>query len=355
MKSRPTIIDVAERAGVSKSTVSRVVADDGQGVSDRARERVQKAIEELGYVPNAVASSLRTARTNIIMLTIPDIANPFWPDLARGVQDVMDEEGYAVVFANSDWDGQREATFLQMAGRNRLDGILINPIQVSNEELKATGIPTVVISSSERYPDFDAVGSDSFGAAQQALAHLTVLGHRRIGLIRGRRVHRLQHSRLAGYLHYLHEHGLPIDENLIVEVTFDETGGFQAMEQLLALPCPPTAVFASNDLLAIGALHAAHAAGLQVPRDLSIVGLDGIFAASTTIPPLTTVAKPKEVIGRRAACLLLERIRRLAPSTPRREIVACHLQERGSTALPGARRSDQGGLSSVTRSLRQVR
>ncbi len=108
MKPRPTIIDVAEKAGVSKSTVSRVIADEGQGVSEAKKKQVLEAIEELGYVPNAVASSMRTARTNTIMLAIPDITNPFWPEVARGVQDVMDEVGYSVIFANSDWHAQRE-------------------------------------------------------------------------------------------------------------------------------------------------------------------------------------------------------------------------------------------------------
>lgn len=338
MKRRPTIIDVAKQAGVSKTTVSRVVSGDDARVRESTRRRVRAAVEALGYEHNAVASSLRTDRTNIIMLAIPDITNPFWPDVARGVQDVMDREGYAVVFANSDWTGQREATFLQMAGRNRFDGILINPIEVTNDELKATRIPTVVLSSGCEYPDFDAVGSDSYGAARQALEHLIGLGHRRIGLIRGRRSHRPQHSRLAGYLDYLAEQGLPIDDRLVVEVSFDEKGGFQAVEQLLALAEPPTAVFASNDLLAIGALHAAHAAGLHVPSDLSIVGLDDIHAASTTTPPLTTIAKPKATIGQQAAHFLLDHLRNRAPAEPRRQIVACHLLARGTTAPPAARK-----------------
>ena len=176
MKRRPTIIDVAKHAGVSKSTVSRAISGDGSGVREGTRRRVQQAINELGYEHNAVASSLRTDRTNIIMLAIPDIANPFWPDVARGVQDVMDREGYAVVFANSDWNGDRERDFLQMARRNRFDGILINPVQVSNEELLDVGIPTVVLSSSQQYPNFDTVGSDSYGGTRLALEHLVSPG-----------------------------------------------------------------------------------------------------------------------------------------------------------------------------------
>jgi len=331
MKRRPTIIDVAKLAGVSKTTVSRVISDDSN-VRDETRRRVRTAIETLGYEQNTVASSLRTDRTNIIMLAIPDITNPFWPDVARGVQDVMDREGYAVVFANSDWHGEREKMFLQMARRGRFDGIVINPVKVTNAELLATDIPTVLVGSNDEYPDFDTVGSDSYGGTQLALQHLFSLGHRRIGLIRGQSFHRSRRSRLAGYLDFLREHDIPLDERLIVDVPFERTAGSRAMQQLLALSQPPSAVFTANDILAIGALQAAHEAGLRVPQELSIVGMDDIFAASTTMPPLTTIMKPKFQNGQKAARFLLDRIRDQGPEQPRRHISPCHLQKRGSTA-----------------------
>lgn len=334
MKRRPTIIDVAKTAGVSKSTVSRAISGDGSGVRPETRRRIEVAIEELGYEHNAVAGSMRTNRTNLIMLAIPDITNPFWPDVARGVQDVMDEAGYAVVFANSDWQGRREKDFLQMARRNRFDGLLINPIQVSAAELHAAHIPTVLIGSREDYPGFDAVGSDSYQATLTALAHLYKLGHRRIGLIRGQRQNRPGHSRGSGYLDFLQRHNLAKDDRLIVEEPFDQTGGFQGMMQLLKLAEPPTAVFASNDILAIGAMQAAHQMGQSVPEDISIIGLDNIFAASTTVPPLTTMAKPKYNIGRKAAKFILDRINQTTNSEPRRYLFACELKVRGSTAPP---------------------
>ena len=332
MKRRPTIIDVAKHAGVSKTTVSRVIGGDGGNVRAETVERVQEAIQELGYTHNAVASSLRTDRTNIIMLSLPDITNPFWPAVARGVQDKMETEGYAVVFANSDWDPQREMTFLEMARRNRFDAILINPICVSNDALKATHIPTVLIGSHEDYPDFDIVGSDSYGATELALSHLYQLGHRRIGLIRGQRQSRPGHSRLASYEDFLLAKGLPLDTQLIIRVPFAEAGGQQAMQQLLGLPNPPTAVLAANDILAIGALQAAHEAGLSIPADLSIMGIDDIFAASATTPPLTTVAKPKYEIGQQAANFLLDHLGERPSLTPRRHLFTCTLQRRGSTA-----------------------
>ena len=333
MKRRPTIIDVARLAGVSKTTVSRVISDDSS-VRDETRRRVQTAIETLGYEQNVIASSLRTDRTNIIMLAIPDITNPFWPDVARGVQDVMDREGYAVVFANSDWNLRQERLFLQMARRNRFDGILINPVGVSNSELSSTEIPTVLLGSNENYPDFDTVGSDSFGGTRLALEHLASLGHRRIGLIRGHRVNRPGHSRLAGYLAFLYSRGIARDDSLIVEAAFDQAGGYEAMQQLLDLSQPPTAVFAANDILAIGALQAVQQAGKHVPQDISIVGMDDIFAASTTTPSLTTVAKPKRENGQQAAILLLDRIRDNGLNAARRHISPCRLTVRGSTGPP---------------------
>ncbi len=331
MKRRPTIIDVAKKAGVSKTTVSRVISGDGSNVREETYQRVQEAVAELGYTHNAVASSLRTARTNIIMLSLPDITNPFWPAVARGVQDRMEADGYAVVFANSDWDAQREKMFLEMARRNRFDAILINPVQVSNEELKATHIPTVLIGSHEGFPDFDIVGSDSYGATQLALTHLYALGHRRMGLIRGKRQSRPGHSRLRSYEDFLQEKGIPLDNSLIVRVSFDEGGGRQALQQLLSLSQPPTAVLAANDILAIGALQAAHQAGLSVPEHLSLMGIDDIFAASATTPPLTTIAKPQYEIGQQAAEFLLDRLGKRPFPTPRRHLFTCTLQQRGST------------------------
>lgn len=335
MNDRPTIIDVARHAGVSKSTVSRVIGGDGTSVHTATRLRVQTAIVELGYEHNAVASSLRTNRTNTVMLAIPDIANPFWPDVARGVQDVMDKTEMAVVFANSDWDGQREQAFLRMASRNRFDGLLINPIEVSNDELLAFNIPAVLIGSHEDYPDFDTVGSDSYNATCLALDHLTSLGHRHIGLIHGRRHSRPGHSRLRAFLDCGREKQLPLNERYIVEVPFDLEGGKMGTQQLLALPQPPTAILGANDILALGALQAAHDAQIPVPQALSIVGMDDIFSAATTTPPLTTLAKPKYEIGRKAAELLLQRIeghiQGHRPGRPRRHIFSCSLQQRGST------------------------
>ncbi len=334
MKRSPTIIDVARAAGVSKSTVSRVIADDGQGVSEATKQRVLRAIEELGYAPNAIAQSMRTTRTNIIMLAIPDITNPYWPEVARGVQDVMDEAGYAVVFANSDWDEERERAYLDMARRNRFDGILINPVRISSQALQEYHIPTVILGTRGTYDAFDRVGADSYAGILMATEHLISLGHRRIGLILGERQSSARDTRLAGYRDALAAAQLPLDETLIVKVPFTRQGGQTAFHNLMQLPVPPTALVCANDVIALGALQAAHKADLHLPEDLSITGLDDIDAASTTTPPLTTVSKPKYDIGRQAAIFLLERIRDEAPDAPRQLVFAGELKIRGTTSSP---------------------
>lgn len=331
MKRRPTIIDVAKKAGVSKSTVSRVIADGGQGVNDETKERVLQAIDDLGYVRNVVASSMRTDRTNLIMLAIPDITNPYWPEVARGVQDVMDAEGYAVVFANSDWDMKREIKYLEMARRNRLDGILINPVQVSSAELEASGIPTVILGTREEYSSFDRVGADSYTGTKCAVQHLVDLGHRRIGAILGQLDNKSEDSRKRGYENVLRKAGIPVDGDLIMVVPFTRAGGEKGFKALLECSDPPSAIFCANDSIAIGALQAAHFAEIDVPGSVSIIGLDGIDAALTTTPPLSTVEKPKYDIGKQAAMFLLEQINEKSPISPRKLQLSGVLSVRGTT------------------------
>ncbi len=310
MKARPTIIDVAQLAGVSKTTVSRVVNGDIRKVSQATIDKVKWAIEHLGYEQNTVASSLRTDKTNIVMLSIPDINNPFWPEVARGIQDFMELQGYVVVFANNDWDPQREIKFLRMARRGRFDGILINPIQVPEKELLSARIPTVIIGNRDGYTNLDNVSSDSYSAVQTAMEHLTGLGHGRIGFLSGISHVSTARSRLSAYRDFLNENNLEKEAELIAYVLYSHEGGMSGMAQLLDLPNPPTAVLASNDVIALGAMHLARERGCRIPDDISIMGIDGIYAASTTLPPLTTIEKQKYELGNQAARLLISRIKR---------------------------------------------
>ncbi|MBI9048911.1 MAG: LacI family DNA-binding transcriptional regulator [Anaerolineaceae bacterium] len=335
MVNRPTIIDVAKIAGVSKTTVSRVINDDVRKVSDETVKRVRQAIEELGYQHNSIASSLRTDRTNIIMLMIPDITNPFWPEVARGIQDRMDEAGYSVVFANLDWNHAREQDFLKIAMQTRVDGILINPIHVSEKQIITTQIPSVVLGIRPGFNTLDMVGSDSPAAMREALAYLVRLGHERIALLLGSSETGSSHSRKNNFLNFFAERDLPVQSEFVVNVRFDNHGGEEGMTQLLQMPEKPTAVIASNDLIALGALQVANSMGYQVPKDISIMGIDDIYAASLSIPALSTVRKDKYQIGKIAANYLIQRMT-AAVEQGKQQIskVPCQLVVRGSTTRP---------------------
>ena len=335
MSERPTIIDVARQAGVSKSTVSRVLQGDGP-VSRQSQDAVWQAVAHLGYEQNTVASSLRTDRTWLVMLITPELTNPFWAAVARGVQDTIEAAGYSVVIANSEWDAGRERRFLKTARRNRFDALLINPTIVTNAELLATGVPTVLLGMRSDLQGFDNVGSDTYGGVQLALNHLYALGHRRIGFIRGQHKSGRGLARQQAYQDFLQQQSLPHDPELVVEAPYELERGYQAAGLLLGRSMPPTAIFAANDLLAIGAMHAAHERGFAIPSQLSIIGMDDIEAAAMTLPGLTTIAKPKAEIGRQAVTLLLERLAGHTPSQPRRVFLPCHLVVRGSTASPSA-------------------
>ncbi len=329
--SHPTLIDVAQLAGVSKSTVSRVLQGGDESVKKSTEQAVRLAVQQLGYVPNAIARSMRTDRTYMLMLVTPDIANPFWPEVARGLQDTVEQAGYSVVFGNSDWLQQREDRLLRTARNNRFDGIAINPSAVSDEELKKLGIPVVILGLRKGYTDFDMVGSDSYGGIVTGLEYLHSLGHRRIGFIHGHPVTDRQ-ARLQGYLDFLQRCALAYDPSLVVHTPFEVEAGKQAGHTLLELAQRPTAIFASNDMLAIGALQAAKSKGIPVPDALSIIGMDDIYSAAMTTPALTTMAKAKYETGVATARCLLERIDGNAPEESRRIAIPCQLVVRETTA-----------------------
>lgn len=334
MSRRPTIIDVARLANVSKATVARVVNGQHDLVREETRQRVLDAVDQLGYVRNAVAGSLRSDRTMTVALCIPDITNPFWPEIARGVQDTIEDGGYAVVTVNSDWNIYRERQYLGLVRRQRFDGVIINPTAVSNDELVALDVPVVVLGSGENYPDCDAVGSDTESGAQMALDYLYKLGHRRIGLIAGLSARRQIFTRQHVFIEFHARKHLALDKTLIIESEFSDQAGYDAMHQLLSRNDPPTAAFAANDILAIGALKATQALGWRVPDDVSIVGMDDIYPAATTSPALTTVAKPKYEIGVQAAQFLMERMMGDDEPEPRQLKLPCALTVRGSATAP---------------------
>jgi LacI family transcriptional regulator len=332
MNKRPTLRDVARLAGVSKATAARVVNGDHDIVRDETRDRVMEAVQQLGYERNAVAGSLRSERTYMVALSIPDITNPFWPEVARGVQDTIEQAGYTVVLMNNDWNAAREHEHLKRMQQKQFDGLIINPTGIVSADLNNLDIPVILLASGESYPDFDTVSSDSVQAGCLAMEHLIQLGHQRIALIAGPLRRRKSYTHRDTYLKMLRDHDLPVEPSLIIQTTFTQEGGYSAMQELLSLTRPPTAVFAVNDIIALGALRAAQTHGRRVPEEVSIIGMDDIFASAMSYPPLTTIVKPKYDIGATAARFLLERIEDTGADEKRHTLLPCTLELRSSTA-----------------------
>jgi len=337
MNRRPTQEDVAREAGVSRATVSYVINNRTDGnvrISEETRCRVLEAIEELGYRPNVLARSLRQGQTHTIGMIVPDNTNPFFAEVARGVEDTSFEQGYSVILCNSDGDLDKELLYTNVLAEKRVDGILFVAAGMSTEHicaLQERRMPVVVVDR-----DIPDVAVDSVMTANErggwlATRYLIELGHRRIGCIAGPSDVTPSAERVTGYRHALREAGLPVDEVLILKGDFQYESGYQAARQLLSMEDSPTAIFACNDLMAIGTISAAVRLGRQVPADLSVVGFDDVPLASFANPALTTIVQPKYEIGVVAATMLLERMQD-PDKPPYRKMLDTELVVRQSTA-----------------------
>lgn len=313
-KSRVGIVDVALRAGVSKSTVSRVVADTNgkASVSARAREAVISAIDELGYTHNDIAAGLRTSKTSMVLLMVPDLANPFWSETVRGVQDYCESRDYCVVVGNTDWRQEREEKYLGLAQSGRFDGAILNSVSADIPRFKALGIPAVLIGERSRRTELDTVGTATYRAATVALEYLYSRGHRKIAIATSRTgSENFLSRRHRAYVSFHRRHSLRLDPELSFFVHLSAEAGSEVAHRILSLPSwreRVTALFCGNDLLAIAAIDALRSAGIATGRDISIVGMDDIPSAALTYPPLTTIRKPRYEIGMTAAELLVARI-----------------------------------------------
>jgi len=305
-----TLKDVAERAGVSTATVSHVI-NETRFVSEELRQRVYQAIEALNYRPDAIARSLRRRKTHNIAMIVPDISYPFLAEVARGVEDAGFELGYNVILCDSNGNLEKEATCIGILQEKKVDGIVFVAAGESSGHVQALieqGMPVVVCDRELPGVEVDTVIADNVGSGYQATEHLIGLGHRHIGCIAGPQELGISDKRVEGYRQTLEQHGIPLREESIARGDFRCTGGYEAMRELLTLDAPPTAVFACNDLMAIGTICAASKRKLRIPQDVAIVGCDDIALASFTNPSLTTVAQPKHEMGAAAVEMLVERI-----------------------------------------------
>jgi DNA-binding LacI/PurR family transcriptional regulator len=317
--------DVAELAGVSMSTVSRVANGSGL-VSAPTRERVERAMKSLDYQPSRVARRLRRERgkAHLLGLIIPDIQNPFFADLARGVEDVARQQGYMVLFGNSDEDPIAETLHLDLMRAESVDGVILPPTADRQHAAAATArgaLPVVCVDRRPSRVTLDTVVTDNLRGAYEAVDHLIRLGHHRIAFIGGRPRLSTTEERLEGYLRALRDHDIAPIDALVSGGHSREAGGRHAAEALLALPEPPTAMFVGNNLMTLGALEAIHGRGLRIPDDVAIIGFDDMPWALALNPPLTAVRQLGYEMGRRAVELLLQRI-----EDPRRSTTLVVLQ-----------------------------
>ncbi|HEX4248408.1 MAG TPA: LacI family DNA-binding transcriptional regulator, partial [Pseudonocardia sp.] len=309
MRERATIKDVAARAGVSPTTVSHVLSGQ-RPVSVETSARVRQAVAETGYRPAAIARSMRTRRTETVALIVPDIANPFYPTVARGLHDALDGHGYRTLIGSTDGRRDAELGFLEDVVSRSVDGIMLFGHSLDAEDLRTVvgGRVPIVLSSDLGAGEHDRVVVDDVEGAEAATAHLLASGVTDIAFVSGPKGLGPGDWRLSGYLRALGAAGLAAAEDRIVRGDYTVESGRAAVGRLLAGGAPPRAVICANDLMAIGALTAAHDAGVAVPGELAVIGFDNIDAAGLVRPALTTVELPAYEIGRRSGELLLARM-----------------------------------------------
>lgn len=337
----PTIRDVARRSGVSPMTVSRVVTGSAR-VRPDTRRRVEEAIAALGYVPNHLARGFSRQKTGALALIVPDFADPFFTLILRGAEDVARRAGYRVILCNTGGDIKREDAYLEDMVAHRVEGLLIAPVSDrSRANLRRLGphrVPFVLVDRSIPGIEADVVQGDSVDGARQLTAHLIALGHTRIAHITEPQEVSTARDRRRGYAEALAEAGIPLDPDLVVEAAgANIAGGYQAAQTLLRRAAPPSAIFAVNNLAAVGAVRAIREHGLHIPGDVALACFDDIELAALLCPFLTVMAQPAETFGALAAQLLLERVDGRAPERRRRVVLPADLIVRESSgAMPPA-------------------
>ncbi|MDW6002701.1 DNA-binding transcriptional regulator CytR [Vibrio mangrovi] len=306
-----TMKDVAQLAGVSTATVSRALMNP-EKVSPSTRKRVEDAVLEAGYSPNSLARNLRRNESKTIVAIVPDICDPYFTEIIRGIEDAAVEHGYLVLLGDSGQQKKRESSFVNLVFTKQADGMLLLgtdlPFDASKSEQK--NLPPMVMAC-EYAPELElpTVHIDNLTSAFEIVNYLTQMGHKRIGEIAGPDSAALCHFRHQGYMQALRRAGITMNPAYYYKGDFSFEAGVKAIRQLLGLSDPPGAVFCHNDMMAIGAIQEAKRLGVRVPQDLSVVGFDDINFAQYCDPPLTTVSQPRYEIGRQAMLMMLEVLR----------------------------------------------
>jgi LacI family transcriptional regulator len=332
-----TIRDVARLANVSVATVSNAL-NSSDRVSPELLARVRAAVEKLSFTPHAGARSLRKRSSGLLGLVVGDITNPFFSDLFEAVEAAAAASGYLVVLCNSSERSEREEAHLKMLRTQRIDGLILAPTGAASMNraalLAQLEVPIVLVDRAMDGLGYDAVVLDNRKAGFEATNHLIARSHRRIGLVNGPEIVRTAADRLQGYREALLSAGLSFDPALVRDAGFQERPAYDALSGLMDLAEPPTAIFATNNLMTIGVVTALADRGLSCPEDLSLVGIDDLPWADAVLPRLTTIAQPVRAMGETALTLLAERIAgtRLGPGTT--TVLAPRLVVRRSCGSP---------------------
>lgn len=310
---RVTIKDVAERAGVDSSTVSRIINNDPKlSVRAETRLRISTAIRELGYQTNSMARNLRLNISGAIGMLIPDITNPSFPEMIKGVESSSSEKDLSLILCNTGDIPEKELKMIRFLLNRRVDGLLLASVHMRDEtieEVEKSGVPCVFVNRGNRRDTGAYVVTDNAAGAKMAVRHLISLGHRKIAHIAGFLYTDTGIERMMGYRKELNLADIPLDSEYMVEAGYAELDGYRAMNKLLLLPDRPTAVFAANDLLAMGAILAMNENGVRVPEDISIVGFDDIWVVERITPALTTVKVPLYEMGYLAMDMLFHKMK----------------------------------------------
>jgi LacI family repressor for deo operon, udp, cdd, tsx, nupC, and nupG len=325
------IQQVAEAAGVSTATVSRAFQSP-ERVTPETRQRIYEAAESLRYTPNALARRLRTSKSHLIVAIVPDIVNPFWAEVIRGVEDAAQENGYSMLLADTQNLVENEQRCANLILSRQVDGAILCLPRIP--QMRTFGrLPIVNACELANDPTISSIGIDDSEAFQNATTFLISLGHRSIGLVGGPIASAPNINRRAGFEKAMTEAGLCVDPRFCLEGNYTPESGRRAAENILSYSDKVTAIMCITDLLAMGALQAAQSKGMSVPNDVSIMGFDDIVPAKFTNPPLSTVNQPRNQIGREAALMLIDILQN--PSIPPRKFVLpTHIVVRGSTAPP---------------------
>ncbi|QEK11595.1 LacI family transcriptional regulator [Crassaminicella thermophila] len=303
-----TIKDIAKKLGISYTTVSRAL-NGKPGVSQETVEKVLKEARKMGYQPNAIARGLVKKYTNTIGLVIADITNPYYPSIARGVEDAARKIGYNVFLCNTNYNKENEQSYLKTLQEQRVDGIIINPAKDDSPNVYDLQTPMVLINSPSYGGNNSTIEVDNKRGGFLATEHLIKSGYKRIAFIGGDIASYSNGRRFEGYKEALKEYNYPVDESIIAYGSFKTKSGYAIIERLLKLENPPDAVFAGNDVIALGILHYAQDKGIKVPEDFGVVGFDNVGFSELPQIQLTTIDQPKYYIGKLAFEILMEEIR----------------------------------------------